>query len=48
MLPLLPTVFEVCDVGRENLAICKLLAYFFTFFAIYILQDVLLYVFGRW
>jgi hypothetical protein len=45
----LSTVFDVCDVGRGNLAIIKLLALKkSTFFAIYILQDVLLYVFGRW
>jgi hypothetical protein len=43
----LSTVFDVCDVGRGNLAISKLLAKKkCTFFAIYILQDVLLYEFN--
>jgi hypothetical protein len=45
----LSTVFEVCDVGRGNLAISKLLAKNnFTFFAIYILGNDTFYIFGRW
>ncbi len=39
----------MCDVGQGNLAISKLLAKKnCTFFAIYIVQDVLLYSFGWW
>jgi hypothetical protein len=45
----LSTVLDVCNVGRGNLAISKLLAKKnCTFFAIYILQDVSLYGFGWW
>jgi hypothetical protein len=45
----LSTVFEVCDDGRGNLAISKLLALKkLPFFAIYILGDELPYVLGRW
>jgi hypothetical protein len=44
----LSTVFDVCNVGKGNLAISKLLAKKnCTFFAIYILQDVS-YGFGWW
>ena len=43
----LSTVFDVCDVGRGNLAISKLLAKKkCTFFAIYILQDASITYFG--
>jgi hypothetical protein len=42
-------IIEVFDVGLGNLAISKLLAEKnVILFAIYILVDVLLYVFGRW
>ncbi len=46
----LSRVFEVCDVGRGNLAISTLLALKknWTIFAIYILLDESLYIFGRW
>jgi hypothetical protein len=46
----LSTVFEVSDVGQGNLAISKLLALknLGPFFAIYILLDESLYIFGRW
>ena len=41
--------YDVCNVDRGNLVIIKLLALKkCTFFAIYILQDVLLYRFGWW
>jgi hypothetical protein len=45
----LSTVFEVCDDGRGNLAISKLLALNYLYlFAIYILLDRSTYVFGSW
>ncbi len=45
LIQLLSAAFEVCDVGQGDSAISKLVA--LNCFAIYILQDVLRFVFGR-